>query len=93
MVSRVVSFVFDGDTFLGSYGLAVVREAPAVVVRYKRAQKSAKIGQQAVEVVARILLGELVREDIGVGTTATRTKPQRTRRHPEEPAGLINITH
>ncbi len=70
-----VAYVYDGDTFLGSF--EVRRQGPTTLVdvRYKEVTASASAGGLDPEIVARVLLGELVRDDLGHRPAAA---PRRT---------------
>ena len=70
MRSQRVSCVVDGDTYLGTYAIIAVREHQAVVVSYKQARRSTKVGDRASGLVARELLGALVRDDLAVGPSS-----------------------
>ncbi len=67
-----LTYVYDGDTFLGSFDVRQQGPTTIVDVRYKEAIASASAGGLDPEIVARVLLGELVRDDLGPG----RPRPQ-----------------
>lgn len=60
-----VAYVYDGDTFLGSFDVRRQGLTTLIEVRYKGATASASAGGLDPEIVARVLLGELVRDDLG----------------------------
>ena len=70
MRARRISCTIDGDTFLGTYAAVLVREDPAVRVCYKQAQRTARADERSTGVVARELLGLLVRDDLQRGMPA-----------------------
>lgn len=57
-------YVLGGDTFTGTFEIAGEAPSATVTVRYKQEEASAVTSGLAPEVVARVLLGELVRDDI-----------------------------
>ncbi|HEX4768054.1 MAG TPA: hypothetical protein VH414_17445 [Lichenihabitans sp.] len=75
MMPGRVAYVYDGDTFLGSFDVRRQGPTTLVDVRYKGAAASANAGGLDPEIVARVLLGELVRDDLGHRPT---TSPRRT---------------
>ena len=76
MRSRRVSCVIDGDTYLGTYATVVVREDQAVRVSYKQAQRTAKADNRTTGLVARDLLGSMVKEDLAKGYRTGASAPR-----------------
>lgn len=64
MQSGLVTYTFDGDTFVGKFSVIGARDDEIVVVNYNKSQISATVGHLPKETVAKTLLGELVREDL-----------------------------
>jgi hypothetical protein len=62
MFKRQVTYTYDGDTFVGSYLTTSFAGVQSVAVQLADKTISARIGDLSEEKVARILLGELVRE-------------------------------
>lgn len=76
MRSRRVSCVIDGDTFLGTYATVVIREDQAVMVSYKQSQRTAKADSRTTGLVARDLLGSLVKDDLARGHRTNAATPR-----------------
>ena len=76
MRARRVSCVIDGDTFLGTYAMVVVREDQAVRVNYKQSQRTAKADSRTTGLVARDLLGSLVKDDLARGHRSAAATPR-----------------
>ena len=75
--SRLTSCVIDGDTFVGSFSA----RRSSIAVHYKGATIEAPIGPEPEHVTARLLLSELVREDldfnaIAAGLFTVRRQPE-----------------
>ena len=84
MRSRRVSCVIDGDTFLGTYAMVVIREDQAVRVNYKQSQRTAKADSRTTGLVARDLLGSLVKDDLARGHRGAAASPR-----PPAPVAVI----
>ena len=75
----IVTYVLDGDTFVGHFATKGQGEAALLTVWYKHVHASAQVIGLRPEVVAKVLLGELVRDDLAnapkpVGTTGRRDR-------------------
>ena len=76
MRSRRVSCVIDGDTYLGTYATVVIREDQAVRVSYKQSQRTAKADSRTTGLVARDLLGSMVKDDLARGHRTSTPAPR-----------------
>jgi hypothetical protein len=64
MSSQNVTCTYDGDTFVGRYGVSGQGEAAEIKVTYRGRALATRVGDLRPEFLARTLLGELVREQI-----------------------------
>ena len=64
MEPGLITFVFDGDTFVGHFRLRGDGHAAMLTVWYKHVHAAAQVNGLKPETVARVLLGELVRDDL-----------------------------
>ena len=74
MFKREVTYIHDGDTFVGQYRVADHGSVHSVSVQFEGASISARVGGLKEETVARTLLGELVREKFAEEATVLRTR-------------------
>lgn len=70
MFKREVSYMLDGDTFVGRYRVSELGHVPSISVQFERHALSARLENRPEEAVARTLLGELVRAKV-----ASETRP------------------
>ena len=66
MAGQEIRYQLDGDAFTGMYEVMGSGESTEVSVRFGGSSISAVAGQLGTEVVARTLLGELVREKLAL---------------------------
>ena len=65
MFKREISYMLDGDTFVGRYRVSDLGHVPSISVQFERQALSARLGSDVPEeVLARTLLGELVRAKV-----------------------------
>lgn len=64
MYKREISYTLDGDTFLGRYRVSEHERVPSVSVQFERHALAARLDTASEEVIARRLLGELVRAKV-----------------------------
>ena len=64
MEPGLITYVFDGDTFVGHFRLKGDGQSAMLTVWYKHVQAAARVNGLKPETVARVLLGELVRDDL-----------------------------
>ena len=62
MYKREVTYLHDGDTFVGRYHVTDLGKVHSVSVQFEGSSISARVSGLREEIVARTLLGELVRE-------------------------------
>ena len=62
MYKREVTYLHDGDTFVGRYHVTDLGQVHSVSVQFEGSSISARVSGLREEMVARTLLGELVRE-------------------------------
>lgn len=68
MYKREVSYMLDGDTFVGRYRVSEHDRVPSVSVQFESHALSARLGTGSEEILARTLLGELVRAKVASET-------------------------
>ena len=64
MYKRDISYTFDGDTFVGRYRVSEHERVASVSVQFERQALAARLDSAPEEVLARRLLGELVRAKV-----------------------------
>lgn len=64
MFKREISYVMDGDTFVGRYRLSELGQVPSISVQFEQQALSARLGDMPEEALARTLLGQLVRAKV-----------------------------
>jgi hypothetical protein len=64
MFKREISYMLDGDTFVGRYRVTEHDRVMAVSVQFEQNALAARLGNVPEELVARTLLGELVRAKV-----------------------------
>lgn len=64
MYKRDVSYMLDGDTFVGRYRVTEHDRVAAVSVQFEQHALAARLGTVPEESLARLLLGELVRAKV-----------------------------
>ncbi len=64
MYKREISYTLDGDTFVGRYRVSEHEHIRSVSVQFEQQALSARLGDLPEEMLARMLLGELVRAKV-----------------------------
>lgn len=64
MFKREISYMLDGDTFVGWYRVSDFGRIASISVQFERQALSARLGDRQEEALARTLLGELVRAKV-----------------------------
>lgn len=64
MNKRDISYMLDGDTFVGRYRVSEHEHVPSVSVQFEHYALAARLDDRSEEFLARRLLGELVRAKV-----------------------------
>ncbi|MDX7953171.1 hypothetical protein P7D22_18570 [Lichenihabitans sp. Uapishka_5] len=64
MAKRAISYMLDGDTFVGRYRVSDHDHVPSVSVQFETMALAARLENRTEEVLAKALLGELVRAKV-----------------------------